>query len=104
MSSTPICDIPDDIDLDDEEIEEEPVARAPKLPSKGGKNSNKYFMQYKEYIFLFIAALLALRIPFASFAYNLPQQVFMFGDGPIRAILIVLVYIILKQLKNFVSF
>jgi hypothetical protein len=103
--STPISDIHDDMDFLDEDDDEPLAAPVRELPSKRkSKKYSNYFAQYKEYLLIYFAAALALKIPIDTFAYRVPTQVFAFGDIPIRALLIVLAIILSKYLMRLTSF
>ena len=106
--STPISAIPDDVDMpqiDDEDFfdaEPEPRYTPPTRHRSAGKSlasgGSSYLVKYKSYGAIFVAAVVALKIPMDAIRQQAPAQLFSFGDAPVRALLVVAVYVIMLQL------
>jgi len=89
--STPISELPNDI----EEIEEdEPNFSYLQKRKKGGKLS--YLKKHKDLLYLYVAVILATYVPIDSFRFSIPQQVFYFGDTPILALIVVVLFVLIK--------
>jgi hypothetical protein len=95
--STPIDDIPDDVN----DVQEDPYDK-PLMTWNSGSVSKRrgYFSKYKEYVLVCIAVLLALSIPISYVRNQLPYQVFRFGDSPVRTVFVLVFFIILKQIAS----
>ena len=108
--STPISAIPDDVDMPDmDDIDDDlfpadtpayvPVAVQRKSVSKPAKEG--YLQKYKDYIILLISTSIALKIPLDSIRKQAPAQLFALGDIPVRALIILVAYVLaLKLVKN----
>lgn len=100
--STPLREIMPDIETEDEDGLQMPGTMPAGSVSTSG--SIKKYAKYKEYLFLFLAAFIALKIPFASIAYRLPSQLLSFGDIPLKSLLIVFVYLLQQQVIKMIAF
>lgn len=87
--STPISDLPDDI----EDFDEHDYAPIPRR-SKGKKWCD--WRKHKDLLTVFIAVVVASYISIDSFRYSLPPQVFTFGDTPLNALIVTLVYAVMQ--------
>lgn len=107
--STPISAIPEEVDVEGiDDMDEDlfptksipaPVEKVTPTSSRGGKGgAGGYLARYKDYIVLLLASVIALKIPLDSIRQQAPAQLFAFGNVPVRAILIVLSYIVASQL------
>jgi hypothetical protein len=96
--SIPIDDIPDDVNDDD--VNDAMFSQEASWGQLGGQQGSKkkgYFARYKEYILLCVAVLIAVNIPVSLTRGQLPYQVFRFGDAPITTLIVLILYIIMKQ-------
>jgi hypothetical protein len=90
--ATSISDLPDDID----EFEVDP-GPAPVISNRRSKKGKYTFVtRYKDSLYVFIAVLAASYIPLENFQYRLPEQVFVLGDAPIRALLATVIFMLIK--------
>lgn len=112
--STPISAIPDDVDMPDldDEVDDDlfptdttayvPVTIPRKSVNKPVKES--YLQKYKDYIVLLISTTIALKIPLDSIRKQAPAQLFALGDIPVRALIILVAYVVALQLvKNLLA-
>ncbi len=90
--STPISDLPPDVDEDSGNT------------LVVSKSKSGFLSKWKDYLVLFLVIVATLRVPLDFLRYRVPQQVFMLGDGPIQALLIVLAYLIVNMLTKNLSF
>lgn len=104
--STPISEIPDDISVHEDEEEEKVVVENTKPVQKiiVAKNSCYSLKKYKEFIMIFIATFISLKIPMTTVHEVLPSQVFYFGDASIQALYCVLIFIAIKLLWKQMDF
>lgn len=96
--STPIDDIPDDVNELQEDFYQEPSVQS-WIPPASSKQRG-YFQKYKEYFLVLLAALVTLNVPMSLARGQLPYQAFRFGDAPILSVMILILYVILKQLSS----
>lgn len=112
--STPISAIPDDVDMPDmDDVDDDlfpsdapfvdspaPVMRQTyQKQSKHGRQS--YLVKYQDYIILLVSSAIALKIPLESIRKHAPPQLFAMGDIPVRALIVLVSYIVAQQLvKN----
>ena len=108
--STPISAIAEDVDMheidnfpDDDDIlpeDEYEVTPKPKNVVKK-KSAGKYLERYQNFIVLFLSAMIALKIPLDVVRQQTPRQLFIAGDVPVRALIILVSYVAAQQLvKN----
>jgi hypothetical protein len=91
--STPISDLPNDVD-DMDEMDDLPFVSRRK--SKMG-----FIKKYKDLFYVFVAVILASYISLETFRYSVPQQVFTFGDAPIYAAITVAILVVIRLIgKN----
>ena len=89
--STPISDIPDDVDSEE-------LFSNLQVTNETTKHKIGKFDSCKQYVLLFFAVLLGLQIPIDNFRVSIPHKAFAFGDTPVQAFVIVLTVILLKLL------
>lgn len=95
--STPISDLPDEID----DFEEDEYKYAPKR-RRGGKLG--MLSKHKDLAYVFLAVIAASYISIESFRYSVPPQVFSLGDAPVQAVITVIVFVIIRMvLKNMLN-
>jgi len=96
--STPISDLPNDVDDYDDHAPFSVVGH------KGKTSKLQKFTKHKELLYVFLAVTLASFIPLDNIRYSVPQQVFLAGDAPIVALLTVLIFVLIKLVgKNIFS-
>jgi len=92
--STPISDLPDDVDELDDGRDFSPVKR-------GKRGKIGFFRKNQDLLFIFIAVIVASFVNLDAFRFSVPRQVFVMGDAPINALMVVLLYVIIRLiLKN----
>ncbi len=110
--STPISAIPDDVDMPDmDDVDDDlfPAADAPFVDSpapvmrKPHSKHNKqgFLVKYQEYIILLLSSAIALKVPLDSIRKQAPPQLFAMGDVPVRALIILVSYIVAQQLVKY---
>lgn len=109
IMSTPISSIPDDVDMPDLADVDDDLFPAADLPfvdrpapvTTKAKEKTGYLTRYKDYIILLLSSAIALKVPLDSIRKQAPPQLFSLGDVPVRAMIILIAYVIAQQLvKN----
>ena len=89
--STPISDLPDDID----DIEEDyPVTR------RGKRGKLGMLKKHIDLFYIFLAAIAATYVSIDSFRYSVPPQVFTLGDAPIQASITVIMFVLIRLIMK----
>ncbi len=108
--STPISAIPDDVDIPDmDEVDDDlfptavdsPFVDSPAPVQRKSSKKQSYLVKYQDHIILLISSAIALKIPLDSIRKQAPAQLFAMGDVPVRALIILIAYVVAQQLvKN----